>query len=114
EDCGVTFGTVPVLAFVKLEGLEGEETKPAGRTGSEAIWNALKSSGIVDNTGRISSIFDPKKPGFELSLPEPYKELKDEVLDVLASYQLERHIKRDEVPKKLVFKKAVALDDEFQ
>lgn len=114
EDCGVTFGKVPMLAFVKLERLEGEETKPLGRTGSEAIWNALKSSGIVDNTGRISSTFDPKKPGFELPLPEPYKELKDEVLDVLASYQLERHIKRDEVPKKLVFKKAVALDEEFQ
>jgi type III restriction enzyme len=36
------------------------------------------------------------------------------VLEVLASYQLERHIKRDEVPKKLVFKKAVALDEDFQ
>lgn len=114
EDCGVTFGKVPMLAFVKLERLEGEETKPLGRTGSEAIWNALKSSGIVDSTGRISSTFDPKKPGFELPLPEPYKELKDDVLDVLASYQLERYIKRDEVPKKLVFKKAVALDAEFQ
>jgi type III restriction enzyme len=114
EDCGVTFGKVPMLAFVKLERLEGEETKPIGRTGSEAIWNALKTSGVVDGNGRISSTFDPKKPGFELPLPEAYKELHGDVLEVLASYQLERHIKRDEVPKKLVFKKAVALDEDFQ
>lgn len=114
KDCGVTFGKVPMLAFVKLEHLEGEETKPLGRAGSEAIWNALKNSGVVDSNGKISPAFDPKKPGFELHLPEPYEELKDEVLDVLASYQLERHIKRDEVPKKLAFKKAVALDAEFQ
>jgi type III restriction enzyme len=114
DDCGVTFGKVPMLAFAKLEHLDGEETKALGRTGSEAIWSALKSSGIVDNSGRISSSFDPKKPGLEFDLPEPYQELKDEVLDVLATYQLERHIKRDEVPKKLVFKKAVALDTEFQ
>ena len=114
EDCGVTFGKVPMLAFVKLERLEGKETKPIGRTGSEAIWNALKTSGVVDGNGRISSTFDPKKPGFELPLPEAYKELHGDVLEVLASYQLERHIKRDEVPKKLVFKKAVALDEDFQ
>jgi type III restriction enzyme len=114
EDCGVTFGKVPMLAFVKLEQLVGEEIKPLGRAGSEAIWNALKSSGIVDNTGRISSTFDPKAPGFNLVLPEPYQELKAEVLDVLASYQLERHVKRDEAPKKLAFKKAVALDADFQ
>ena len=114
EDCGVTFGKVPMLAFVKLERLEGEETKPIGRTGSEAIWNALKTSGVVDGNGRISSTFDPKKPVFELPLPEAYKELHGDVLEVLASYQLERHIKRDEVPKKLVFKKAVALDEDFQ
>ena len=114
EDCGVTFGKVPMLAFVKLERLEGEETKPIGRTGSEAIWNALKTSGVVDGNGRINGTFDPKKPGFELPLPEAYKELHGDVLEVLASYQLERHIKRDEVPKKLVFKKAVALDEDFQ
>ena len=114
EDCGVSFGKVPMLAFVKLERLEGEETKPLGRAGSEAVWNALKSGGILESTGRISSSFDPKNPGFELALPEVYRELKDDVLEVLASYQLERHIKRDEVPKKLVFKKAVALDADFQ
>lgn len=114
NDCGVTFGKVPILAFVKLEKLEGEETKALGRTGSEAIWKALQKSGIVDATGRIQKTFDPKAPGFELVLPEPYRELKSEILDVLTSYQLERHIKRDEEGKKLVFKKAVALDEEFQ
>jgi len=114
EDCGVTFGKVPMLAFVKLEHLVGEETKPLGRTGSETIWKALQAKGIVDNAGRIQSTFDPKAPGFEDVLPEAYKELKEEVLDVLASYQLERHIKRDEEGKKLVFRKAVALDTEFQ
>lgn len=114
EDCGITFGKVPKLAFVMLEMLHGEETAQIGRTGSESIWEALRRSNILDSTGRISSTFNPRAPGFELTLPEEYRELKDDVLAVLGSYKLERHIKRDEVPKKLEFKKSVTLDSEFQ
>lgn len=114
DDCGVTFGKVPMLAFVKLERLEGDKTVTLGRTGSEAIWKALQEKGFVDGSGRIQKSFDPKAPGFDLQLPEPCLELQAEVIDILSSYQLERHIQRDEPGKKLLFKKAVALDDEFQ
>jgi type III restriction enzyme len=114
EDCGVTFGKVPMLAFVKLERLDGEKTLTLGRKGSEEIWKALQDKGLIDSTGRIQKTFDPKAKDFDLPLPEAYKELKAEVVDILSSYQLERHIKRDEPGKKLAFKKAVSLDQDFQ
>ena len=114
EDCGVTFGKVPMLAFVKLERLEGEMTVALGRQGSEEIWKALQDQGLIDSTGRIQKTFNPKAKDFDLPLPEAYQELKAEVVDILSSYQLERHIKRDEPGKKLVFKKAVSLDHDFQ
>jgi type III restriction enzyme len=114
EDCGVTFGKVPMLAFVKLERLGGEKTLALGRQGSEEIWKALQDQGLIDSTGRIQKTFNPKAKDFDLPLPEAYQELKSEVVDILSSYQLERHIKRDEPGKKLVFKKAVSLDQDFQ
>jgi hypothetical protein len=69
EDCGVTFGKVPMLAFVKLERLEGEETKPIGRTGSEAIWNALKAN--LDLVLYVSSTFKGKVSKFGTFVPTP-------------------------------------------
>jgi type III restriction enzyme len=114
EDCGVTFGKVPMLAFVKLERLDGEKTLALGRKGSEEIWKALQDKGLIDSTGRIQKTFNPKAKDLDLPLPEAYKELKAEVVDILSSYQLERHIKRDEPGKKLAFKKAVSLDQDFQ
>ena len=114
QDCGVTFGKVPMLAFVKLERLDGEKTLALGRKGSEEIWKALQDQGLIDSTGRIQKTFNPKAKDFDLPLPEAYQELKAEVVDILSSYQLERHIKRDEPGKKLVFKKAVSLDHDFQ
>lgn len=114
QDCGVTFGKVPMLAFVKLERLDGEKTLALGRKGSEEIWKSLQDQGLIDSTGRIQKSFNPKAKDFDLPLPEAYQELKAEVVDILSSYQLERHIKRDEPGKKLVFKKAVSLDQDFQ
>lgn len=114
QDCGVTFGKVPMLAFVKLERLDGTETVTLGRKGSEEIWKALREKGLLDGAGRIQKTFDPKAADFDLQLPDPFQELKAEVIDILSSYQLERHIKRDEPGTKLVFKKAVALDTEFE
>ena len=113
-DCGVTFGKVPKLAFAKLQVLDGDETKPLGRETSEAIWSSLVTKGILDDKGKILPAFNPKAPGFDLGLPAEHASHRAEIIEVLESYQIERHIKRDEDGKPLVFKKAVALDPEFQ
>jgi len=114
EDCGVTFGKVPKRAFGKLTRLVGEEEKPIGRETSEKIFDSLVAKGILDADGRILPAFDPKAPGFDLGLPPEHRDLRTDIIGVLQDYQLERHVKRDEESKKLVFKKGIELDEGFK
>ncbi len=114
EECGVTFGKVPKLAFSKLVTMDGEVEKPVGRERSEKIWQALIERGMLDTNGKILPKFNPQAPGFDLGLPAEQAELKADIIVTLQSYQMDRHVKRDEEGKKLRFKKEVTLDPEFQ
>lgn len=113
EDCGVTFGKVPLTAFIKLTHVVDGEERPVGREGGESIRRALIEQGMLDENSRIQSAFDPKRPDFSLTLPEPQRDLTPAVIDLLSAYQIERHIRRerDDGPNRL--KKQVALSPEF-
>lgn len=114
EDCGVTFGKVPKIAFSKITTYVDEEEKVLGRVESENIWNELIKSGMIDNTGKILPAFVPSMPGFSLNLSEKYVQSEGEIIDILESYQLNRHIKKDEEPKRLRINKQIFLDAEFE
>lgn len=114
DDCGVTFGKVPKIAFSKLSVVVDEEEKPLGRKASEDIWSELVSKGFVDTNGKIQPAFNPSKEGFSLGLSEQFAEQEAEIITVLQSYQLERHIKKDEEPKRLKINKQIFLDPEFE
>ena len=114
EDCGVTFGKVPKLAFSKLVTMDGEVEKPVGREQSEKIWQGLVERGMLDANGKILPKFNPQAPGFDLGLSAEQAELKADIIETLQSYQMDRHVKRDEEGKPLRFKKEVTLDPEFQ
>lgn len=113
DDCGVIFGKVPKIAFSKLSIFIGEEEKLIGRKASEDIWKELVSKGFVDFNGKILSTFNPYKEEFSLGLSEMYKEQESEIISVLKSYQLERHIKQEEKPKRLKINKQIFLYPEF-
>jgi type III restriction enzyme len=114
EDCGVTFGKVPLTALAKLTRVVDDEEVPLGRVEAEILREALVSLKMIDADGRIQAAFDPRKPGFKLDLPEDKAELAPAIIDLLSSYQIERHIQRekDEGPNKL--KKQVLLSPEFE
>lgn len=114
DDCGVTFGKVPKIAFSKLSVVVDEEEKPLGRKASEDIWSELVSKGFVDTNGKIQPAFNPSKEGFSLGLSEQFVQQEAEIITVLQSYQLERHIKKDEEPKRLKINKQIFLDPEFE
>jgi type III restriction enzyme len=113
EDCGVTFGKVPITAIAKIVQVVDGEEKPIGRDTAEIIKKALVEQKMLDTEGRIQPAFDPKRPDFKLDLPEPQKQLVPAVVDLLAAYQIERHIRKDkdEGPNRL--KKEVTLSPEF-
>ncbi|WP_136526315.1 restriction endonuclease [Geomonas ferrireducens] len=114
DDCGVTFGKVPLTAFAKLvQVVDGNEV-PIGPETAQVIQSALVTQKMLSAEGRILPAFDPKGKDFKLDLPEEYRDLTPAVIDLLSSYQIERHIRRDkdDGPNKL--KKEVTLSPEFQ
>ena len=114
DDCGVTFGKVPTTAFANLSWLVAGESVPVGRNTSQAIFQNLVIKGVIAEDGKIQPAFDPKKPGFDLGLAPQYSGLQADIIDILQSYQIERHIKRDEDVRRLRLKKEVLLAPEFQ
>lgn len=113
EDCGVTFGKVPLIAIAKLVRVVDGEEQPVGRDAAEAIHAALVEQNMLDSDGRIQPTFDPKRPGFSVALPEAHADMAPAVIDLLSGYQIERHIRkeRDEGVNRL--KKEVQLSPEF-
>ena len=114
EECGVTFGKVPLTALARLTRIEDGREQPVGRETAAALHAALVEQGMLDAEGRIQPAFDPRRPDFRLELPDAHRELTPAVIDLLASYQIERHIQKamDEGVNRL--KKEVTLSPEFQ
>lgn len=114
EDCGVTFGKVPLSALAKITRVVDGQEQPIGPSEAEAIRAALIAQHFLDAEGRIQPAFDPKRKDFKLELPEAQRELTPVVIDLLSSYQIERHIRRerDEGPNRL--RKQVELSDDFR
>jgi type III restriction enzyme len=113
EDCGVTFGKVPITALARITHVVDGEEKPIGRETAEIIKTALVEQRMLDTEGRIQPAFDPKRKNFNLDLPRAQKELVPAVVDLLASYQIERHIRQDKDEGVNRLKKEVTLSTEF-
>jgi type III restriction enzyme len=114
EDCGVTFGKVPLAALARLTRVVDGAERPIGRDVAEAIRRALVDQRMLDAEGRIQAAFDPRRPGFTLDLPEAHRDLGPAIVDLLAGYQLERHIRRERDQGVNRLRKEVTLSPEFQ
>ena len=91
EECGVTFGKVPITALAKLIHIvNDEETHRPARGGDDP--ERLVEQKMLDTEGE-SCAFDPNRPDFKIDLPE--RTGSSAVVDLLASYQIERHIRKD-------------------
>ena len=94
-DCGVTFGRVPIVALAKLPTMvEGVDTT-LGREGAKTLHAALVQSGMLSADGKLQPAFDPRSDGFDLGLPTELSYLGTAVIDLLSTYQIERHIQRE-------------------
>lgn len=114
EDCGVTFGKVPITAIAKLTTIVDGLEKPIGKEIAETIKASLVEQKFLDNEGKIQPAFDPKKPDFKITLPNGLEELAPAVIDLLSAHQIERHIRREKNEGKNRFKKEVALGADFK
>ena len=114
EDCGVTFGKVPITALAKLTRIVDGAEQPIGRDAAETIRASLVVQKMLDTEGRIQPAFNPKRKDFKLELPEAQQDLAPAVVDLLASYQIERHIRKDKDEGVNRLKKEITLSPEFQ
>jgi type III restriction enzyme len=114
DECGVTFGKVPLTALARLSRVVDGHEQPIGRAAAETLRAALIAQKMLDADGRIQPAFDPQRTDFTIELPEAQRDLVPAVVDLLSSYQIERHIRkeRDEGVNRL--KKEVTLSPEFQ
>ncbi len=95
EDCGVTFGKVPLTALAKITRVVEEQEQAIGKLVAETIRAKLVEQKILEPDGRITAAFDPKKAGFALTMPAGLEDLATAVIDVLSGHQIQRHIRRD-------------------
>jgi type III restriction enzyme len=114
QDCGVTFGKVPLTAIARITRVVDGQEQPIGRENAEIIRAALVQQKMLDADGRIQAAFNPKKPGFKLELPEGQGDLTPAVIDLLAAYQIEQLIRKDQDEGPNRMKKEVQLSPEFK
>ncbi len=114
EDCGVTFGKVPVTALAKLTRVIDGVEKHIEKDIAEQIKMALVEQKILDANGIIQSSFTPSAPGFKLILPKELEDLTASVIDLLSSRKIENFISKakDQGENKLT--KRLELDPDFK
>ena len=113
-DCGVTFGKVPLTALAKLEEPVDDALRPIGKERAKELKQALVAADMMDDEGRLLPAFEPNKRDFRIPLPVVYAPLHAAIVDLLASYQLHRHIGREKQQGPNKLKKEVLLTPEFQ
>jgi type III restriction enzyme len=111
EDCGVTFGKIKQGLFANL--MYPETEMKVGHADSSTIFSFLVEQAFLDGKGYVTAKFNPQERGFSLGLPERFETLENDIIDTLSSYRIERHIQRDEDPRKLVLRKEVIIDENF-
>lgn len=113
ESEGISFGKIPLVALSKLTQVVEEEERPIGREAAQEIRTALIEQKILEEDNRIQPTFDPRRPDFKLELPEAFSSLAPAVVDLLSSYLIEHHIRREKQEGPNHFKKAVEASPEF-
>jgi type III restriction enzyme len=113
-ECGVTFGKVGLNAIAKLITVVDGEEQPIGDDAATVIRDALVAQGILESDGRIGRSFDPRAKGFSLSLPDEVSQMRPAVIDLLSSYRIEKHVRRERDEGTNHLKKEVVLGPEFR
>lgn len=114
NDCGVTFGKIPPRAFAKLLRVVEDREEPVSNADAQRIREELIRQRMLDHDDRIGAAFDPQAKDFRLTLPPDLQELEPVVVDLLSSYRIERHVRKERDEGENRLKKEVVLGPEFQ
>jgi type III restriction enzyme len=113
-ECGVTFGKVGLPAIAKLATVVDGQNQPIGDKAALMIWDVLIAQGMLEGDGRIGRSFDPRAKGFSLRFPEELTPLQPAVVDLLSSFRIEKHVRRERDEGVNHLKKEITLGPEFR
>ncbi len=115
EDFGIKFGRIEKITFAKITRAKDDGTESAiGQDESIKIWEELKATGYINETGEILDAFDPKNPLFELKIDESYSDIKADIIDEVQRFVFKNRVVNARDRHTLKFKKEVHLSEDFK
>ncbi|MCL2349294.1 MAG: DEAD/DEAH box helicase family protein [Planctomycetaceae bacterium] len=112
NECNIKFGRLEKIVFASIE--NRATGGKIGQATSEAIWNALKDKGYINQDGDLTDQFMPDEKGFKLELLPEYEPLQMEIQDTMKRYLFKDRIKNSRDRKKLNYNKRIELNADFQ
>lgn len=114
EDCGIRFGQIPKSAFFEIDRFVKEKEIKTTMIQSEEIWKNLKDRGYINNEGFLTVEFNPDLPAFRFETLKEFKDIENEIFDIVSGYMLDKHITKYQQPREIQINKRVYLDEEFK
>ena len=113
DDCGVTFGKLPMSAFVGMHYMKDNKEKILSDIGSKKIWTHLKEEEILSGDGVILDKFDESLENHAFSVPEEFQKIQNEIIEKIESFKKDQYIRRHK-KKKCNINREVFVDPEFK
>lgn len=113
-DCGVKFGKIPVTAFMGIHRYVNEEDVEVDAHTSAQIWDNIKQHGYIDDVGILTELFNPNQSDFNFHIDAEFNDISYEIVDIMETYRIEKHIAKHENPRNIALNRQVLLDDNFK
>ncbi|MBE7488459.1 MAG: hypothetical protein DIKNOCCD_02152 [bacterium] len=115
EDTGIRFGIVEKHQFaaVTMTGADGKVTL-LGFEKSEALWNHLKTQGMIDARGKVQDVLKQALKDSTLEVPEAFAGQLDQITAVLKKLAGRLEIKNADERRQVRVRKEVYLSEEFK
>ncbi|MDQ3013560.1 MAG: DEAD/DEAH box helicase family protein, partial [Acidobacteriota bacterium] len=115
QDTGIRFGIVEAHQFagVNVTGSDGQPA-PLGFDQSKALWEHLKTTGLVDARGKVQDALRQKLKDGTLTLPEPFAAQLPQVQEILRKLAGRLEIKNADERKQVKTRQAVLQSADFK
>ncbi len=115
QEEGIKFGVVEGHLFANIV-VPGDENNNEylGVDASKKLWDHLKTTGYIDNKGKVQDSLKTALKSDELELPEEFKEHTPQITALLKKVSGNLNIKNRDDKKRVSLNKAVFLSPEFK
>ena len=115
QDIGVKFGIIEKYSFAKIIRTdESGKEQIIGQEVSERIWESIKVSGYINDSGKVLNTFNPDSENFVLKISPEFEDISGNIIDEIKKYLLENRIVNARKRKEIKFKKQVYLREDFK